>query len=57
MFRELNVDATSETWFPNNYIVYEIKKKVDKTRGQLASNEMAFDIGKYIDSLKHALFG
>ena len=57
MFRYLNVDATSETWFPNKYIEDEIKKKVDKTRGQLASDEMEYDIRLYIDSLKHNTFG
>ena len=25
-----------ENWFPNKYIEAEIKKKLDKTRGQLA---------------------
>ena len=50
VFRDLDVDPTSETWFPNNYIVYEIKKKVDKTRGQLASDEVSFDVEKYIES-------
>ena len=46
MFRDLDVNPTSKTWFPNKYIEDEIKKKVDKTRGQLASDEMAFDIGQ-----------
>ena len=53
MFRDLNVNSTSETWFPNKYIEDEINKKVDKTREQLASDEMAYDIRQYIDSLKH----
>ena len=44
MFRDLNVYAASETWFPNKYIEDDIKKKVDKTRGQLASDEMEYDI-------------
>ena len=56
MFRYLNVDPTSETWFPNKYIEDEIKKKVDKTRGRLASDEMEYDIRQYIDSLKHYPF-
>ena len=38
MFRNLYVDPTSETWFPNKYIEADIKKKLDKTRGQLASD-------------------
>ena len=48
-----DVNSTSETWFPNKYIEYDIKKKVDKTREKLASDEMAYDIRQYIDSLKH----
>ena len=44
MFRYLDVNSTSETWFPNKYIEDEIKKKVDKTREQLSSDEMSYDI-------------
>ena len=40
----LYVDPTSETWFPNKYIEAEIKKKLDKTRGQIASDEMENEI-------------
>ena len=54
MFRDLGDNSTSETWFPNKYIEDEIKKKVDKTIEQLASDEMAYDIRQYIDSIKHA---
>ena len=53
MFRDLDVDPTSETWFTNKYIEDDIKKKVDKTRGQLASDEMEYEIRQYIDSLYH----
>ena len=56
MFRYLYVNSTSETWFPNKYIEDDINKKVDKTREQLASDEMACDIRQYIDSLKHNPF-
>ena len=56
MFRDLDVNPASETWFPNKYIEYDIKKKVDKTRGKIASDEIAFDIGQYIDSLKNNPF-
>ena len=38
--RNLYVDPTSENWFPNKYIEADIKKKLDKTRGQLASDEI-----------------
>ena len=44
VFRDLDGISTSETWFWNKFIEDEIKKKVDKTREQLASDEMAYDI-------------
>ena len=53
VFRDLDGISTSETWFPKKYIEDEIKKKVDKTIDQLASDEMAYDITQYIDFLKH----
>ena len=53
VFRDLYGISTSETWFPNKYIEDEIKKKLDKTRDQLASDEIAYDIRKYIDCLQH----
>ena len=56
MFRYLDVDPTPETWFPNKYIEAEIKKKVDKTRGQLASDKTEYEIRQYIDTLKHNPF-
>ena len=52
VFRYLDGISTSENWFLNKYIEDEIKKKVDKTIDQLASDEMAYDIRKYIDCLK-----
>ena len=53
MFRSLYVDPTSETWFLNKYIEAEIKKKLDKTRGQISSDEMENEIIHYIDYLSH----
>ena len=53
VFRDLDGISASETWFPNKYIENEINKKVDKTRDQLASDEMAYDIRQYIDCLQH----
>ena len=53
MFRHLDGISTSETWLLNKYIDDEIKKKVHKTRDQLASDEMSFDIRQYIDCLQH----
>ena len=52
VFRDLDGISTSETWFPKKYIDDEIKKKVDKTRDELASDEMSFDIRQYIDCLQ-----
>ena len=40
VFIHLYVDPTSETWFLNKYVEAEINKKIEKTRGQLASDEM-----------------
>ena len=51
VFRNLYDVPTSETWFPNKYIEADIKKKLDKTRGKLASDEMENEIRHYIDSL------
>ena len=42
--------------FQINILKIRSRKKGEKTRGQLASDEMEFDIGKYIDSLKHNPF-
>ena len=53
VFRDLDGISTSETWFPDKYIDDEIKKKVDKTRYQLASDKMAYDIRYYIHCLQH----
>ena len=53
MFRDLDVNPTSETWFPNKYIEDDIKKKVDKTIGKLASDEMENEIRHYVESLNH----
>ena len=53
MFRDLDGISTSETWFPKKYIQDEINKEVDKTRDELASDEMAYDIRQYIFCLQH----
>ena len=55
VFRNLYVDPSSDNWFPNKYIEADIKKKLDKARGQLASDEMENEIRHYIDSLNHDL--
>ena len=56
MFRDWDGISTSENWFPKKYIDDEIKKRVDETRDELASDEMAYDIRQYIDCLKHDPF-
>ena len=53
VLRDLDGISTSETWFPRKYIDDEINKKVDKTRDELASDEMVYEIRQYIDSLNH----
>ena len=53
MFRNLYVDPTSKTWFLNKYIEGEIKKQLDTTRGQLASDEMENEIRHFVESLNH----
>ena len=56
VFRDLDGISTSETFFPNKSINDEIKKRVDKTRDQLASDKMAYDIRHYIHCLQHDHF-
>ena len=56
MFRYLDGISTSETWFLKKYIGDEIKKNVDNTRDQLASDEMAYDIRHYIHCLQQYPF-
>ena len=53
MFINLHDVPTSENWFPNKYIEADIKKKLDKTRGQLVSDEMENDIRHYFYYLNH----
>ena len=56
MSRDLDGISTSETWFPKKYIEDEINKKVDKTRDELARDEIAYDFRQYIDCLQHHPF-
>ena len=46
VFRNLYVDTTSETWFPNKHIKAEIKKQLDKKEDKLQVMEwkMRLDI-------------
>ena len=40
MFKDLNEFPPSDDWFPYGYIDSEVKKKVEKTKGQLTDEEM-----------------
>ena len=53
LFSNLHDVPTSENCFPNKYIQAEIKKKLCKTRGQPASDEMENEIRHYIGILNH----
>ena len=56
VFRDLDGISTSVTFFPKMFIEDEIKKRVDETRGQLASDKMAYVIRHYIHCLQHDHF-
>ena len=40
MFKDLKEVPQSDDWLPYEYIDAEVKKKADKTKGQLAGDEM-----------------
>ena len=40
VFKDLNEFSQSDDWLPYEYIDAEVKKEVDKTKVQLAGNEM-----------------
>ena len=46
---ELNEVPTSDDWFQYKYIDSEVKKKVDKTKRQLAGYEMEKEIKHYVE--------
>ena len=56
VFRDLDGISTSQTFFSNKYIDDDIKKKIDKTRDQLASDKMSYDIRHYIHCLHMIMF-
>ena len=56
LFRDLDGISTSVTFFPKNFINDEIKKRVDETRDQLASDKMVYEIRHYIHCLQHDHF-
>ena len=40
MFKDLKEVLPSDDWFPYEYIDAEVKKKVEKTKGKLAGDDM-----------------
>ena len=53
MFKYLNAVTPSDDWFPYEHIDAEVKKKLDKTKGELAGNEMEKETKNYTESLNH----
>ena len=56
MFRDFDGISTSVTFFPKIFIDDKIKKRVDETRDQLASDKMAYYNRHYIHCLQHDHF-
>ena len=53
LFKDLNEVSPSDDWFPYEYIDAEFNKKVDKTKGRLAGNEMEKETKHYVEYLNH----
>ena len=53
MFIDLNGFPPSDDWFTYEYIDAKVKKKVDKTKGQLTGDEMENETKHYVESLNH----
>ena len=53
VFKDLNEVPPSDYWFPYEYIDNEVKKKVDKTPGQLAGDEMEKETKHYVKYINH----
>ena len=53
VFKYLNEVPPSDDWLPYEYINSEVKKKVDKTKGQLSGNEIEKENRHYVESLHH----
>ena len=51
MSKDLNEVSPSDYWFPYEYIDDEVKKKLDKTKGQLEGNEMEKETKHYVEYL------
>ena len=53
MLKYLNKVPPSYDWFPYDYIDGEENKKLDKTKGRLAGDEMEKETKNYVESLNH----
>ena len=51
VFKDLNEVPPSDDWFPYEYIDAEVNKKLDKTKGRLACDEMENETKHYMESL------
>ena len=48
MFKDLNKFPPSDYWLPYEYIDAEFKKKLDKTKGHLAGDDMEKETKHYM---------
>ena len=55
VFKYLNEFLPSYDWLPYEYIDAEVKKKVDKTKGHIAGDEMEKETIHYVEYLNHYL--
>ena len=53
MFKDLDEVPSSDYWFPYEYIDAGVNNKLDKTKGQLAGDEMGKYTKHYVESLNH----
>ena len=53
VFKDLNEIPPSDDWFPYVLINSEANNKLDKTKGQLAGNEMEKETKYYVEYLHH----
>ena len=53
VFKDLNDVSPSDYWFPYEYIDDEVKKKVEKTKGQFTGDKMEKETKNYMESLNH----
>ena len=53
MLKDLNEVPPSYYWFPYEYIDAEVNKKLDKTKGRLAGNEIGKETKHYVEYLNN----